>query len=141
MMTPAEDPQVNGQGPGRVSLSVSSGTGGAKSDRYQVFPDYSQLVPDRTTNVPSDPCSQSVQRIGLPISHIMSGLLRHVRLCPNSFDAPSRQLFCGPYLDTPHGFRKRPSGSFGAQSSASTLSDANYVFAENDDERQSRYQH
>ena len=48
MVTPAEDPQVHGQGPGRVSLSDSSGTEGEKSDSYQVFPDYSQLVPDRT---------------------------------------------------------------------------------------------
>lgn len=48
MVTPAEDPQVHGQGPGRVSLSDSSGTGDEKSDSYQVFPDYSQLVPDRT---------------------------------------------------------------------------------------------
>jgi len=48
MVTPAEDPQVHGQGPGRVSLSDSSGTGGEKSDGYQVFPDYSQQVPDRT---------------------------------------------------------------------------------------------
>lgn len=44
MVTPAEDPQVHGQGPGRVSLSDSSGTGDEKSDSYQVFPDYSQLV-------------------------------------------------------------------------------------------------
>lgn len=48
MAAPAEDPQVHGQGPGRVSLSDSSGTEGEKSDSYQVFPDYSQLVPDRT---------------------------------------------------------------------------------------------
>lgn len=48
MVTPAEDPQVHGRGPGRVSLSDSSGTEGEKSDSYQVFPDYSQLVPDRT---------------------------------------------------------------------------------------------
>jgi len=47
MVTPAEDPQVHGQGPGRVSLSGSSGTEGEKSDSYQVFPDYSQLIPDR----------------------------------------------------------------------------------------------
>ena len=33
---------------GGVSLSDSSGTEGEKSDSYQVFPDYSQLVPDRT---------------------------------------------------------------------------------------------
>ena len=46
--TPAEDPQVHGQGPGRVSLSDSSGTESEKSDSYQVFSDYSQLVPDRT---------------------------------------------------------------------------------------------
>lgn len=49
MVTPAEDPQVHGQGPGRVSLSDRSGTEGEKSDSYQVFLDYSQLVPDRTT--------------------------------------------------------------------------------------------
>ena len=49
MVTPAEDPQVHGQGPGRVSLSDSSGTEGEKSDSSQVFSDYSQLVPDRTT--------------------------------------------------------------------------------------------
>lgn len=48
MVTPAEDPQVHGQGPGRESLSDSSGMEGGKSDSYQVFPDYSQLVPDRT---------------------------------------------------------------------------------------------
>lgn len=48
MVTPTEDPQVHGQGPGGVSLSDSSGTEGEKSDSYQVFPDYSQLVPDRT---------------------------------------------------------------------------------------------
>lgn len=29
-----------------MSLSDSSGTEGEKSDSYQVFPDYSQLVPD-----------------------------------------------------------------------------------------------
>ncbi len=52
MVTPAEDPQVHGQGPGRVSLSDSSGTESKKSDSYQVFPDYSQLVPDRTAGVP-----------------------------------------------------------------------------------------
>lgn len=48
MVTRAQDPQVHGQGPGRVSLSDSPGTEGGKSDSYQVFPDYSQLVPDRT---------------------------------------------------------------------------------------------
>ncbi len=51
MATPAEDPQMHGQGPGRVSLSDSSGTQGEKSDSYQTFPDYSQLVPDRTHGV------------------------------------------------------------------------------------------
>lgn len=48
MVTPAEDAQVHRQGPGRVSLSVSSGTEGEKSDSYQVLPEYSQPVPDRT---------------------------------------------------------------------------------------------
>lgn len=41
---------MRGQGPGRVPLSDSSGTEGEKPDSYQVFPDYSQLVPDRTAN-------------------------------------------------------------------------------------------
>lgn len=54
MFTPAEDPQVHGQGPGRVPLSDSSGTEGEKSDSYQVFPDYSQLVPDRTRGDEAD---------------------------------------------------------------------------------------
>lgn len=58
MVTPAEDPQVHGQGPGRASLSDSSGTEGEKSDSCQVFPDYSQLVPDRTVRT-STPCNSS----------------------------------------------------------------------------------
>lgn len=48
MCSPAEHPQVHGQRPGRVALSDSSGTQGEKSDSSRVFPDYSQLVPDRT---------------------------------------------------------------------------------------------
>lgn len=53
MATPAEDPQMHGQGPGRVSLSDSSGTQGEKSDSYQTFPDYSQLVPVSDCRLPT----------------------------------------------------------------------------------------
>ena len=82
MFTPAEDPQVHGQGPGRASLSDSSGTEGEKSDSSQVFPDYSQLVPDRTVHVCV--CSRVDRpnsQLGFaPISHIMSSKLRRVHL-------------------------------------------------------------
>lgn len=72
MVTPVEDPQVHGQGPGRVSLSDSSGTEGGKSDSYQVFPDYSQLVPDRTLKH-SPHASLASHRLPVtPISYIMS---------------------------------------------------------------------
>ena len=74
MSTPAEDPQVHGQGPGRVPLSDSSGTEGEKSDSYQVFPDYSQLVPDRT------PRRQEAGRIPETRAGYVS-LLRFVKYC------------------------------------------------------------
>ncbi len=50
MVAPAENVQVHVQGPGRVALPDSSGMKGEKSDSYQVFPDYSQLVPHRTSD-------------------------------------------------------------------------------------------
>lgn len=73
MVTPAEDPQVHGQGPGRVSLSDSSGTGDEKSDSYQVFPDYSQLVPDRTPVQDNKPClAHTSQKLNADNLHYVS---------------------------------------------------------------------
>lgn len=74
MVTPTEDPQVHGQGPGGVSLSDSSGTEGEKSDSYQVFPDYSQLVPDRTVITHRCESLHLMHHVFgfVPISHIMS---------------------------------------------------------------------
>ena len=45
---------------GGVSLSDSSGTEGEKSDSYQVFPDYSQLVPDRTLRFSGLPATSEI---------------------------------------------------------------------------------
>lgn len=90
IVTPAEEPQVHGQGPGRVSLSDSSGTGGEKSDSYQVFPDYSQLVPDRTSEAVDMTRAASPQLTVLPISHIMSTQVRRVHLMNHAApDIPS----------------------------------------------------
>lgn len=73
MAAPAEDPQVHGQGPGRVSLSDSSGTEGEQSDSYQVFPDYSQLVPeDRTQLLKNTAVNNVVPHRISPIMAIMS---------------------------------------------------------------------
>lgn len=104
MATPAEDPQVHGQGPGRVSLPHSSGTEDEKSDSYQVFPDYSQLVPDRTVGRRSriESLDAPSQFTAVPISRIMSTRRLHTAAPRHSPAAPPRNrrdsLLFGPLL-------------------------------------------
>ncbi len=94
MVTPAEDPRVHGRGPGRMSLSDSSGTEGERSDSYQVFPDYSQLVPDRTGTNGSGQPAKSSQLPVVPISYIMSTKLHLITLKPNGFHLPGQSKEC-----------------------------------------------
>lgn len=74
MVAPAKHLQVHGLEPERVALSDSSGTEGERSNNCQVFPDYSQLVPDRTQAIKSGVPKVFVPQRISPITYVMSSL-------------------------------------------------------------------
>ncbi|WP_205844257.1 hypothetical protein, partial [Mycolicibacterium sp. GF69] len=74
--------------------------GDEKSDSYQVFPDYSQLVPDRTTELELAALKLARDLTPTPISHIMSSKVRRFHLM-NHGRSPRPSLACRTGLFSP----------------------------------------
>lgn len=91
-----------------MALSDRSGTRGEKSDSSQVFPDYSQLVPDRTaTSFQVRPLMAQLNE--MPISHIMSSNLHRIAWRLND----SRLLSPPPPSPGERAARRSPDGPHG----------------------------